>query len=243
MLCGTWSKMPDSFLRAFRCFEKSSQRDTPPRVFQRLMNRSFVTFSWFLLCLCLASTRLVVAHPMGNFSINHYSKLTLGPSALEILYLIDMAEVPTFQEKPALDLDGDGAIGPAEKQQYLTKKVDELTQGLRLSLNGSPTQLEKVAEQVELIPGGLGLPTLKLTLRYQLNWDRVDLKETNRLDYEDWNFPGRVGWKEITAVGSDGIQLLESSVPAADLTEQLMSYPADPTIRPPEDLAASLKFR
>jgi nickel/cobalt transporter (NicO) family protein len=180
---------------------------------------------------------------MGNFSISHYSKLTVSRTALKLLYIIDMAEVPTFQEKSRLDGNGDGTIDAGEKQQYLAKKVDELTQGLGLTLNGNPYSLEKEAGQVELLAGGLNLPTLRLTLRYRLQWDRKALRETNILEYTDANFPGRVGWKEIVAVNQDDIQLLESSVPAADLSRELTVYPEDPTIRPPQEVTASLKFK
>src|SRR5262249_22670998 len=38
------------------------------------------------------------AHPMGNFSISHYAGLTIGPTAIELRYLVDMAEIATFQE-------------------------------------------------------------------------------------------------------------------------------------------------
>src|SRR5437867_2180199 len=46
------------------------------------------------------------AHPMGNFSISHYAGITVRPNAIELHYLIDMAEIPTFQEIQ------DGAIVP-----------------------------------------------------------------------------------------------------------------------------------
>src|SRR5262245_6208667 len=38
------------------------------------------------------------AHPMGNFSVSHYTALRLEARTVEIRYVIDMAEVPTFQE-------------------------------------------------------------------------------------------------------------------------------------------------
>src|SRR5580658_397440 len=50
-----------------------------------------------LLMLVLAS-ETCFAHPMGNFSVNHYSKITIGSRSIEILYLLDMAEIPTYQE-------------------------------------------------------------------------------------------------------------------------------------------------
>ena len=53
-----------------------------------------------LLCLL---TLLVVApssfaHPMGNFSVNHYSKISLERDGVKVTYIIDLAEIPTYQE-------------------------------------------------------------------------------------------------------------------------------------------------
>ena len=37
---------------------------------------------------------------MGNFSINHYSKLALNGTGIHIEYILDFAEIPTFQLFP-----------------------------------------------------------------------------------------------------------------------------------------------
>ncbi len=50
-----------------------------------------------LACWLLASPASF-AHPMGNFSINHYAGIRIEQGFIEIRYLIDMAEIPTFQE-------------------------------------------------------------------------------------------------------------------------------------------------
>jgi hypothetical protein len=39
-----------------------------------------------------------LAHPMGNFSINHYAGIRFAQDSIEMRYVIDMAEIPTFQE-------------------------------------------------------------------------------------------------------------------------------------------------
>ena len=39
-----------------------------------------------------------LAHPMGNFSVNHYSKISLDSDGIKISYIIDLAEIPTYQE-------------------------------------------------------------------------------------------------------------------------------------------------
>jgi hypothetical protein len=35
---------------------------------------------------------------MGNFSVNHYSKITLESDRIRVRYFIDLAEIPTYQE-------------------------------------------------------------------------------------------------------------------------------------------------
>ncbi len=46
----------------------------------------------------LANPRAADAHPMGNFSISHYAGIRVEPGHIEVRYLIDMAEIPTYQE-------------------------------------------------------------------------------------------------------------------------------------------------
>jgi nickel/cobalt exporter len=183
------------------------------------------------------------AHPMGNFSISHYSKIQVGMERVDLLYIIDMAEVPTFQEKPEIDLNNNGEIEVAEKGNYLSKKVDTLTRGLNLEINGVDVSLTKVSDQVDMLPGGLNLPTMKITIRYYSDLTPTALKATNSFHFRDNNFPGRVGWKEIVAQPAEGVEFIESSVPAADKSQELTDYPADPTVSPPQDLAAVLTFR
>jgi nickel/cobalt transporter (NicO) family protein len=46
----------------------------------------------------LLMPRLAFAHPMGNFSINHYTRIVPQTNSIVLEYIIDMAEIPTFQE-------------------------------------------------------------------------------------------------------------------------------------------------
>ena len=38
------------------------------------------------------------AHPLGNFSINHYTALRTEADTVAVRYVVDLAEIPTFQE-------------------------------------------------------------------------------------------------------------------------------------------------
>lgn len=53
----------------------------------------------------------VLAHPLSNFTINRYSRLTIGTDAIHLRYIVDMAEIPTQQERYQIDTDNDGEIG------------------------------------------------------------------------------------------------------------------------------------
>ena len=192
-----------------------------------------------LLVVCLVATTSF-SHPMGNFSISHYSLLTFGPENIDFLYLIDMAEIPAFQEKPRVDLNGNGTFEASEQDAYLSRKVGELTEGLVVKLNGTRYPLARTSQQLEFLPGGLNLPTLKISLKYRLPLKAGQLKDVNVLEYEDTNFPGHAGWKEIVIQGN-GIE--ESSVSGVDKSQQLTHYPEDPAIRPPEDLVARVRFK
>ena len=67
------------------------------------------------------------AHPMGNFSINHYAKIRVRPASVEILYLVDMAEIPSYQNMRQFGFSaqpGDPGISP-----YLDGQAARLKQG------------------------------------------------------------------------------------------------------------------
>ena len=62
-----------------------------------------------------------LAHPLGNFTVNHFAQITVGADRVSIHYVLDMAEIPTFQEKQVIDVDGDGLTSTAELNTYLAR--------------------------------------------------------------------------------------------------------------------------
>jgi hypothetical protein len=195
---------------------------------------------WIWLWLGSFVAARMLSHPMGNFSISHYARFTVKPQSIDLLYLIDMAEIPTFREKPLVDPNGNGAVEAGEEETYLSRKAEELAQGLAVKLNGKRVPLTRISQRLELVPGGLNLPTLKMALDLQIPLEAGQLKDVNLLEYEDKNFHGQAGWKEIVVQGH-GIE--QSSASDVDKSQQLTRYPEDPAIRPPEDLAATIRFK
>jgi nickel/cobalt exporter len=191
-----------------------------------------------LLFVLILSSATSFAHPMGNFSVNHYSKVTIGQGAIEISYLIDMAEIPTFQELRQFDLtpkaDDPNAPGYLERQQQILKE------GLSLESDGQGVRLETISRQLTFADGAGGLPTMKIRFVFR---GKLDVTTgAHKLSYFDNNFPGHAGWKEIVVL-SHGVAILDSSAPSTDRSHELTNYSSDALNSPPQQLSAQISFR
>jgi ABC-type nickel/cobalt efflux system permease component RcnA len=198
------------------------------------------------LILLVGASNRAWAHPMGNFSVNHYSKITLEPDGIHIRYYIDLAEIPTYQELQQANIaPADADPNSAVVKRYVAARGEELGRGLTLEIDGSRVPLRLVASSAIFPPGAGGLPTMKMGFLYDAPYPSIRSSSSStdqhqiRLHYGDNNFQGHAGWKEIVALSSGG-DLLRSSVPAVDGSRELSNYPTDLLNSPPQDLEASL---
>jgi len=177
---------------------------------------------------------------MGNFSINHYSAIRIDQDFLELHYLIDMAEIPTFQE---MQQNGTGAR-PDDPQvrAYLAAKAETLRRNLSLVLNGKPLALQITSTSILFAPGAAQLPTMKIGVVLRASLHDEQLAGINNLRYIDRNYPEHAGWKEIIA-SSVEMKILSSDVPREDRSAQLTNYPTDLLSSPPQQLEALVAFR
>ena len=171
----------------------------------------------FLLLLATGAS----AHPLGNFTVNQYSGVVIARSELRVQYVVDMAEIPTFQTRPQIDRNGNGQLSPAELARYAAGTCPALASRLRPAADGRRLTLAVGRTGASLRPGQAGLPTLRLTcaLTAPLRLDRH-----TAIGYSDGNFAGRVGWREVTAAG-DGTTLVRSDVPTTSASAELTAYP------------------
>ena len=209
------------------------------------MHRARKVLQVFLRCaplavlLCLPG--LAHAHPMGNFSINHYAKITVESKDVEVLYLLDFAEIPTFQnlrEANLTPVNGGPAIAA-----YLSTQAGVIGSRIDLALDGKKTALECVARDVEFAEGAGGLPTMKLKLRYRAVLPRFQDPSPHALTYADHNYEGHAGWKEVIVAKTNGASILETSTPAEDRSHELTVYPTDLLSTPPQVLSATATFQ
>src|ERR1044072_5811055 len=64
------------------------------------------------------------AHPLGNFSFNHLSEVSISSDRAEVPLLLDQPEIPTFQER-------DESTG-----EVIAAKRAEALEGLDLTVDG-----------------------------------------------------------------------------------------------------------
>jgi len=190
-----------------------------------------------ILTISLLAAGNAVAHPLGNFSINQYSAIRIGKTEIELRYIVDMAEIPTFQEIQQTGLVPQA--GDASATSYLLHRVEALRDGLSLEVNGRRIALRTVSREILFPEGAGGLPTMKIGAVYKGKLGDP-AGEPHQLFYRDENFPGRAGWKEIIANAASGSRLIDSSVPTEDRSAQLSDYPTDLLNSPPQAREARL---
>ncbi|HEX6507867.1 MAG TPA: sulfite exporter TauE/SafE family protein [Chloroflexota bacterium] len=185
----------------------------------------------------LAAASPAAAHPMGNFSINHFSALSVDGHIVRILYIVDMAEIPTFQELGSLNVDRAAQLSGAARSRYLASKARDLASGLTLSAGGRQVTLRIQATDLLFPPGAGGLPTE----RVYLVLDGSVPAGSGRLQYRDGNFQGRAGWKEIVVQSVSGTRL-NSTAPRNSVSKALTVYPTSVSSSPPQNVTASISL-
>src|ERR1051326_7822779 len=165
--------------------QKGLERPMMPRV-NRWFQKSLIL--WPLLC---AST--LMAHPMGNFSINRYAGIGLEPRKIVVRYIMDMAEIPTFQEMQEFNFDA--LSDDARRLAYQIRKSKQLGAKLELALDGLPILLKCDRGEMMITPGAGGLPTMKIAITCMASLPMSSGRHT--IHYLDGNFSSRAGWKEI----------------------------------------------
>jgi nickel/cobalt transporter (NicO) family protein len=174
-----------------------------------------------------------VAHPMGNFSVSHYSRLDLSNQGVRLTYVLDLAEIPTLELFQQWQIDGkDEAV----LQRQAKVQATAWLQNLSLSIDGSPSTLRAGEVTAKTVDGAGGMPVMRVEMKADVE------AAPGQLTFEDRNYPNRTGWKEIVIRGGEGVTLAGSSRSDRDLSLALTAYPSDPTLAPPQDLTASVRW-
>jgi len=150
-----------------------------------------------------------LAHPLGNFSVNHLSTVKVSADRVDVLYVLDQAEIPTTQER------GDS------RAEIIESKQREVRERLTLTVNGRRVPLRLLEPKLTSPEGQAGLPTTRFEQPL-----RARISGAGRVRLRDGTFPDRVGWKAIVAEPGEGTAV-RSTAPSGDPTGGLRRYPED----------------
>ena len=160
------------------------------------------------------------AHPLGNFTVNHYAGIEAAPGELRVVVAIDVAEIPTQQLLAEQDTDGDGRVGDDELRAWAAATGAGVAAGLHITVDGSVARLRYRCGTAELRAGQAGLHVTRFE-----GLLTAPIADRAHVEVEDTTDADRTGWREITAAGVDGAVVTRSSVPAASVSDELRRYP------------------
>jgi nickel/cobalt transporter (NicO) family protein len=124
------------------------------------------------------------AHPLGNFTINRFARVEVAGHRLYVRYVLDVAEIPTFQARQQ-------GVDP---NAYARR----LAAGIHITVGGRAVQLVPVEHALAFPMGVGGLHTMRLELILR----GPAVAGTERLTVSDTNYADRIGWKEIVVGAS-----------------------------------------
>jgi nickel/cobalt transporter (NicO) family protein len=166
------------------------------------------------------------AHPLGNFSVNHLSVVRISDDRVDVRYVLDQAEIPTFRERGLSDAE------------VLERKRAEVARRLVLTVDGRTVALRPAGTPVLTHPAGQG----------GLNTTRLELPLTaaargaRSVTLRDGTFPGRVGWVAVQAQPGEDTAV-KTGAPATDPTGGLRRYPQDLLESPSDERDARFDVR
>lgn len=156
-----------------------------------------------------------MAHPLGNFTINHFLGIHVTQDTLHITYVVDMAEIPAFTEIRQIGVP----LAPDVLRRYSSGTCSTLADGLILTLDGETLELDFLSSNASTPPGDSGVPTLRVRCGFQTGVG------AGTLVIRDSNHSDRIGWREMVATSE--VVPITTDLPSVSPSSQLSAYPDD----------------
>ncbi len=159
-----------------------------------------------LVLMCCAPA---AAHPLGNFTINHLAKITAAPRALHVRYILDIAEIPTFQ---IVQTRANGNWSRQTLQGWANDEIALVQDGFHVAVDGRSAAMVPSTAHARFRPGAGGLPILRWVGEFAVP---LPAAASHRVSIDDRVYADRrIGWKDVIA-GSQ-----------TEPTDELQHYPS-----------------
>jgi nickel/cobalt transporter (NicO) family protein len=117
------------------------------------------------------------AHPLGNFTINRFSRVEASGHRVYVRYVLDLAEIPTFQ------------AGHIDARAYARR----IARNAQFEIDGKAVRLVPLGTALAHPRGAAGLHTTRL----EVILAGPTLPGKTSISYRDNNYKDRIGWQEI----------------------------------------------
>ena len=147
------------------------------------------------------------AHPLGNFTVNHLTEVAVADDGVQLRYILDSAEIPTFQARHE------------SRAQVLEHARREVAHGLVVTVGGRRVALRSAGTALLSFPrgqGGLNTTRIELPLRAPATGAGV-------VRLHDTTYPDRLGYTALVARPGRGTAV-RSTVSSEDPTRGLRRY-------------------
>jgi ABC-type nickel/cobalt efflux system permease component RcnA len=188
-----------------------------------------------LLVTALLWSAIAFTHPMGNFSVGRYSKLQMTPDGVRVFYVLDLAEIPTFELMQKWGAKPGSAIGAVNENA--AAEANRWIGNLSVKVDGRALQPKLEDAKFSLSEGSANMPVARVEM-----W-AFFAGSPGKLDYEDRNYTDRAGWKEVVVVAGKKAKVVSSTAGANDTSKALKSYPTDLSVTPPQVTKATVSWK
>jgi nickel/cobalt transporter (NicO) family protein len=174
------------------------------------------------------------AHPLGNFSVSRHSKLEMTPAGVRIFYVLDLAEIPSFELLQKWGAQPGNAVTAVDKNA--AAEANRWIENLSVKIDGRTVKPKLEDARLGMSDGAANMPVV-----------RVDIQAfaeggPGKLEYADGNYADRAGWKEIVVVAGKDARVISSTAGETDQSSALKAYPTDLSIAPPQVTRASVSW-
>ena len=181
------------------------------------MRRALIALA-ALAALLIGGAGLASAHPLGNFTINSYLRVDASGGELYLRQVVDMAEIPAFRERSAVEDAGGLPAYAAGRARARAGEIEVAVDGRRLAV-------EPVSQTAGFRPGQGGLEVLRYAAWYRVPEAAGLDGDGHRVEVAVPTYRDRLGWHELVVRGSSGAAVADSTAPDQDVADELRSYP------------------
>jgi ABC-type nickel/cobalt efflux system permease component RcnA len=188
----------------------------------KVQRRAAVLVAAFIAVMPVIGRSDTVASLLGNFTINQYCGAVLNRNSVDLHYAVVFGQLPALGELHRADTDGNGVTTQAERDAYVAALAPRLADGMALRIDGVPVPL-RATHWSSGLPSEQGGFSLRIDVDFAAPLPAATRPGARTLEFDNENYPGRMGWHEIVVESAPGIAAFATDAFSTSLTDGLKS--------------------